>query len=384
MSRNPNGTGSYLKLKDGRIRWRQQVDGKPRNLYGRTPKELQEKVKKVSGLPTSSGKLTVDDWFIKWLDAYILPLKKKATYNSYEYLYRVHIKPVIGHRKMNGLKPYDVQSVIAKMHMSKMASKVMKEAKGVMNRAFNKAIDEGILSTNPVYKIAIPIKQKKPQKILTFEELSRLYKAMDNSRWLWAVRLMLVTGLRRGELLALRWSDIDFTGKRLTVDESNSRTGLGETKSAKEHYVPLSDKAIECLNKQKLQLKNESNRTLFESDPLVFPGEHGAMIRPDSFYTMLTRFAKKAGIQAHPHSLRHSFVYYTRKSLSLKELQYALGHDESTTTTDIYGDILDDSTIETAAQIDSVFDKVENEIERIEADKAAKKKGKVIPFRKTV
>lgn len=386
--RNPNGAGSYSKRKDGRYMWRQKIDGKERTLYANSLKELQEKVKQTADLPITSNKLTVAEWFDKWLEAYIKPLKKQATYDQYRIMYEQHIKPQIGHRKLSGIKSYDVQSVIAKMHERKLSHNSMKRVRSIINLAMTKAVDDKLISTNPVVKIEIPTKQAKPIKVLQVEELIKLFKAMERSRWIWSIRFMLVTGLRRGELLALRWTDIDFKAKRLTVDKSNSLTGLGETKSAKVRYVPLSDKAINILHNQKRMLAKEFNPSLHNEDlkkvALVFPSKNGTMMRPDSYYTMLRRFAEKAGIKASPHSLRHTFVYFTRHTLSLKDLQAVLGHDESTTTLDLYGDLINERTIETAQQIDSVFAKVEEEMTRIEEEKQKKKDGKmgkVIEFR---
>ena len=390
---NPRGNGSYKIRKDGRYQWTQMLDGKVRTLYGKSLKGLKEKVKKVSNLPVTSNKLRLEEWFEKWLEIYVKPLKKPATYNQYKTLYEQHIKPELGFRKLAGIQQYDVQLVIAKMNEKGRASKTMKHVKTVMNVAFNKALDDRLISINPAPKVEIPVRQAKPRKVLSIEDLSKLFKAMKRSRWIWAIKLMLVTGLRRGELLALKWTDIDFAEKRLTVDESNSTTGIGETKSAKVHYVPLSDKAIEYLNGQKAQLQKEHNPIIYRDElmkiALVFPNEEGVMIRPDSFYTMLSRFAKKAEIKASPHCLRHTFVYMTRESMSLKELQAVLGHDESTTTLDIYGDIISDSTIKTAAKIDDVFGKVDEEIIRVEKEKEEKEKakqkmGQVIEFKKPI
>lgn len=387
--RNPNGMGSYKLRKDGRISWTQQVDGKPRTLYGRTPGELQEKVKKVADLPVASNKLKVADWFEKWLEVYVKQLKKKATHDQYKTLYEQHIKPVIGHRKLTGVKSIDIQTVIAKMNEKKKASKTMKHVKSIMNIAFSKAFDDKMISVNPVVKIEIPVKQAKTRKVLSIPELMKLYKAMEHSRWIWSIRLMLVTGLRRGEMLALKWTDIDFENKRMTVDESTSRGGVGDTKSAKVHYVPLSDKAISHLKSQKLMLEKENNPSLLRKElkkaDLVFPSENGVMIRPDSYHTMLYRFAKKAEIKASAHCLRHTFVYLNREAMSLKELQAILGHDESTTTLDLYGDILEESMSKTANKIDDVFSKVDEEMERIKKEKAEKENkemGKVFEFRR--
>jgi len=407
--RNPNGTGNYKFRKDGRHEWTQFIDGKPRTLYGRTPRELHEKVKKISDLPiVVSNKLTVDEWFIKWLAVYIKPLKKQATYDQYRTLYEQHIKPAIGHRKLNGLISLDVQCVISAMNekivkKAKLdehgkiitpekkgySSKTMKETKGVMARAYKKALKDKIISESPVKDIEIPQKQKKAKKVLSVLDLHKLFVAMKNSRWIWSMRLILVTGMRRGELLALRENDIDLENRRIVIDESDSSTGLGDTKSAKIHYVPLSKYAMRYFGEQRKMLEKEVNPILFNEElkktGLLFPSENGTLLRADSFTKMMYRFAEKAGVKASPHCLRHTFVYLNRKKLSLKELQYALGHDESTTTWDLYGDMIEDSALEAANVIDNVFDKMEEELLRIEEKEIKDKKnkmGKVIEFKR--
>ncbi len=383
--RNPNGAGSYRLRKDGRYEWSQKVDGKRRILYGKTPKELQEKVKMVSDLPVTSNKYSVSDWFEKWLEVYIKTLKKSATYNQYKTLYEQHIRTAIGHRKLSGVKPSDIQGVIAKMNEKKKASKTMKHVKSIMHIAFSQAFDDKLISINPVVKIQIPVKQAKTRKVLTIEELVKLYKAMENSRWIWSIRFLLVTGLRRGELLALKWTDIDFANKCLTVDESYSSSEVGDTKSSKVHYVPLSTEAIGHLKGQQLMLEKEFNPALFndklKSNLLVFPSENGTPMQPTSYYTMLRRFAINAGIKASAHCMRHTFVHIMRNKFTLKDLQAALGHDESTTTWDLYGDILNDSLVENAGQIDDAFSKVNEEIRRIEEEKN-KPTGKIIEFKR--
>lgn len=403
--RNPKGMGSFRRLKNGTYQWRQTIDGKERSLTARTPKELQEKVNQISDLPIVKEKFKVDEWFQKWLKIYVKPLKKSATYEQYKNIYTKHIKPVIGSRKIMNIKSYDIQSVIAEMNTKIITPEkkddtgkvispakigasqwTMKHARKIMNIAFKKALKEKIIAENPVIDIEIPNKQAKERKVLTPSELAKLYKALETSRWIWSAKFILVTGMRRGELLALKWSDIDFENKRITVDESDSSTGLGDTKT-KIHYVPLSKKATEYLNEQKKILLEEGNPSLHNKEliklNLVFPNIHGKMLRPGSYYTIFARAAKKAGIKASPHCMRHTFVFLHRNKLSLKELQNILGHDESTTTLDIYGDIINESTDTMAAQIDEVFDTLENKINEIELEKEneeEKKMGKIISF----
>ncbi|OAA93049.1 tyrosine recombinase XerD [Clostridium coskatii] len=383
--RNPNGMGTFKQRKDGRYEWRQKIDGQERYISAKTMKELREKIKKITDLPIIKNKYKVDDWFQRWLEIYIKPLKKKATYDQYRIIYNTHIKTVLGNRKLSTIKTYDIQSVIAKMNEKKLSTWTMKHARKIMNIAFSKAFEEKIIAENPVKSIEIPIKQAKPRKTLTIEELQKLFKAMENSRWLWSVKFALVTGLRRGELLALKWSDIDWQNKRISINKSNSVTGLGDTKSSKIHYVPLSENAIQFLNEQKDMLKKEFNPILYNEDlkgkALIFPSESGKMIRPDSYYTLIRRFSVKAGIKASPHCFRHTFVYLTRGNLSLKDLQNILGHSESTTTLDIYGNMLNDNTKKNIEQIDNVFNTVDKEMDKIKEEKI-KNTGKIIPFRR--
>lgn len=384
--KNPNGQGTYIKLKDGRVAWRQMVDGQIREISAKTPKELQEKINRIADLPIVSNKYKVEEWFEKWLEVYIKSLKKAATYEQYEGIYRIHIKPVIGKRKISSIKTYDIQSVIAKMNENGLSSKTMTHAKNIMNGAFKKATEEKIIAINPVVNIEIPNKMAKPRKTLKFEEINALLKAMENSRWIWSVKFLLVTGIRRGELLALKWSDIDWDNKRIIIDKSNSSTGLGDTKNSKIHYVPLSMKAVEYLENQKKMLEDEYNPSIYndelKKDPLIFPNEYGIMIQPKSYYTLLRRFGIKAGIKVSPHMFRHTFVYLTRGNLSLKDLQNILGHSESTTTLDIYGDILNDTMDKNIEQIDNVFDNVEEKINSLNKEKEEKELCKIIQFPK--
>lgn len=379
--KKPNGSGSFIKLKNGTVRWRQMIDGQVRELTAKTPKELQQKVENIIGTTIVKDKIKVSIWFSHWLEVYIKPFLDVATYNQYECLARLHILPVIGNRKMITIEPFDIKSVIAKMNENGLSTWTMKHARKVMNIAFEQAVNDKKIQANPVVDIKIPQKQAKIRKTFTNEELKLLFDALRDSRWYWSLKFLLVTGLRRGEFLALRWSDIDYDNRRIIIERSNSKQGLGDTKSRKIHYAPLSDVAVLALNKQKELLQNEMNPILFKPDlkktDLIFPNQSGEMMRGDSYYNVISRAAAKLGIEAYPHMFRHTFVYTSKDVLSLSELQEALGHDESTTTLDIYGEMLGD-THKTAQKIDSAFESLEKEIEKIDSGS----KSKIIKFPK--
>lgn len=374
-TRNPNGMGTYCKLKDGRYKWKQMVDGEERQITARSAKELHEKVKKVSELPIIKSKLKATDWFEKWLETYVKTLKKTATYNQYKTIYETHIKPSFGNKKLTNIKQYDIQQVISEMNEKDLSTWTMKHARKIMNLAFSKAFDDKLIAENPVHKIEIPKKQSKPRKTINTDELKIFFEYAKKTRWYWAFKFLLVTGLRRGELLALRWSDIDFENKRIIVDESNSTSGIGDTKSAKVHYVPLSALAMKYLKNQKDMLIEENNPVLYNStlkkQDLIFPSKDGTLMKPDSFNSVLDRINKKANIHVTPHMFRHTFVFMSKGKMTLSELQEALGHDESTTTLDIYGTMLSD-TVGVANKIDEVFEKLDEELDKVEEKEECK------------
>jgi len=388
--RNPKGMGYYYK-KDNLFCWRYRKDGREIFRSASTEKELQSKIRKVIGLPIINNKTTVREYFTVYLEEIVLPLgintetgKPGATYLQYESIFRNHIDPVIGKLRLTSVETIDIQKVITKMNKKGLSTKTMKHAMTVMSNGFTRAFDiDKMIPKNPVLKcfpgekpkIIIPEKQAKPKIILKVDDLVKFLKAMENSRWKWSVRFNLLVGLRRGELLALSCPKIGWNDKYLIINESYTVNGKGDPKSRKPHNAPLSNLAKYYLEKQIEMLIEEKNKVTFKdngqqmsveefknSDRIIFPAAHGDMISPNTYYHVISRFGEKAGLKAYPHCIRHTFVHEMRNSLSLKELQEALGHDESTTTLDIYGDMINDTTATAAEKIDTVFSGIEAEI----------------------
>jgi len=398
--RNPNGMGNiYFNEKKQCYEWRQMIDGDLRVLTSKNLGDLYEKIKMYADIPIVKDKSKTSEWFGKWLKS-VKSLSKPATYEQYNTIWKQHIEPVIGKKLLKKVKKSDIQDVIAVMNTKITQEEIkdkngkiikskkvglstwtMKHARKIMHIAFDAAHEDKLITENPVKDIKIPDKQAKPRKTLKTDELRTLFQHLKNTRWYWAIRFMLVTGLRRGELLALRWSDIDYKNKCVVVDESNSADGTGDTKNAKTHYAPLSELAFLYLGKQKEMLQDEPNPILHNEElkkqDFIFPSKTGTLIKPDSFNSVLDRINAKTGLHITPHMLRHTFVYMNKGRMSLAELQEALGHDESTTTLDLYGTMLSDAG-KVAKKVDESFADLDEELEKIEE----KKDGKVIDFNK--
>jgi integrase len=371
--KNPNGMGT-IRPKNNRYEWQQMIDGEYRYATAKTPGELKRKIDEVADLPITDGKLAVDDWFTKWLKTYVEPLKKEATYKQYYHMYHSYIKPEIGNRKLRGIKPSDIQNIIAVMNKKGLSTWTMKHARKVANLGFKRAVKDKYISINPVQDIEVPLKQPKGKKVLTSEDLDTLfiYCKKAKIRWIWAFKFLLVTGLRRAEILSLTKKDIEYDNDRIVVRRSSE----GDTKNTKEHYVPLSIKAKEYLVEQEKMLEREFNPILFNEElkksELLFPSEEGMPLKPGSFTTRLKKISEVIGVHISPHMFRHTFVHRMRNKVTLKQLQEMLGHDESTTTLDIYGNMIVDNSTELAGIIDEAYSDFDMPIIKPRSKKSAK------------
>ena len=394
-TRNPNGMGTIYRYKDGRYEWKKVKDGETMVKSSKDKSVVLAAQRKYADLPITKSKLKVNEWFEMCLEN-IEALKAKATATQYTNIYKEHIAPVIGNKMMANVEQYHIQNVITEMSKKtkykrvkdkktgklvkvdtgeKLSTWTMKHARKVMHIIFEQAVKSKIIPENPVKDIEIPKRQAKTRKTITGDEMAIMFKYLRNTRWYWCFKFLLVTGLRRGEVLALKWSDIDFAAKRITVEDNNTDTGEGDTKNRKYHYVPLSDKAIEYLQGQKNMLEEERNPSLKNEElkrlNLVFPSKDGTMLKPDSFNSVLDRMNRATGLHITPHMFRHTWVYLSKGVLSLAEIKECLGHDDTTTTLEIYGTMLSDSAT-TAKKLDKVFEGIDNDMDEKEPDQSCK------------
>ena len=208
------------------------------------------------------------------------------------------------------------------MNENGLSAYTMKQARKVLNLALSRAVKDKYLVQNPVSEIEIPAVQQKARKVLKPDEIQKMFTFLETSRWYWPLRFMLVTGLRRGELLALKWSDVDEVNKVITVSDNLVNEGISTTKSNKVHYVPLSSKASECLQEFKKTLTKETNHALWVNKAdIIFVGINGLPIKPKSLNNVFRRIQENTGVEVSPHSMRHTFVYYSKTKLSLSELK---------------------------------------------------------------
>jgi integrase len=374
-TRNANGMGNIYKRTDGRYEWKQMIDGEMRYESDMDLSELRRKIKKVSGRSVNGDKTKLFEWIERWLEKYVEPYKKPSTYNNYKFAYEKYIKKYMKNVQLRHVGKADVQNMITNLIKDKYSPSLIKNVRKALSAAFISANeDEQLVDFNPTRDTKLPKGKTPVRKTLNLEELKIIIEKFATSRWLYGILFMLATGLRRGELLAVRWSDIDFKEKRIKIEKNNTQYGEGTPKDDDYHFVPLTEHAKTYLSGWKNQLQTEHNPAVYKNTDTIFVKKDGTPLRPSSFNNILDK--RKFDFKVTPHMFRHTFVYLSKGKISLSELQEALGHDQSTTTLDIYGLMLAD-TVAVADKIEMAYKELDESLE-----KQKKQQDKVIDFTK--
>ena len=352
-----NNEGSIVKRKDGR--WQGAVtigrndDGSQRRqyVYGKTRSEVAEKINKLinsinSGTFIDKNKNpTVEEWLNFWLLTYKKNSVKQKTFDQYEGVIRVHLVPEFGDLKLMDLKESLLQKFYNRLFANGLSARSIQIINTVLSAALKKAIKSRLTLFNVCDAIELPKQAKKERRVLSAEEQEQLLKELKKDEQGTMYIFTLFTGLRRGEVLALRWSDVDLENGVIKVTkalnrvktyvDSGDKTKLivsePKTETSK-RVIPIVDSLIPLLKKQK-KLTADNN----ELD-LVFPSEAGGYIDPGNYNRKFYKIVKRAGLpKANPHSLRHSFATRALEAgVDLKTTQELLGHSSISITADLY------------------------------------------------
>jgi integrase len=336
-----NGEGTILKRKDGK--WQGQVTigrdqstGKLKRVtyYGRTQKEVQQKIASTlgeisQGLFIEPNKVTVSEWFDTWLKEYKQPPNVKlSTYVSYEMLIRVHLKP-LGDILLKDLRPEHVQRLYNEKSRNGRAdskgglsAKTIRNLHNMLHEGLEQAVRNNLTIRNVSNAATLPKRYKKDIRVFTLEEQGQFIKAIQDERLKAAFILCLGSGLRLGELLALRWEDVDLQEEIIKVRQSLNRLKtLDEDSPTKTKLIFQEPKTengrrnIPIPTNIVAELKTHKSRQRLEKLKigagynvynLVFCSETGTPMEPRSFIRKLHSIVEKSKIRhTNVHALRH-------------------------------------------------------------------------------
>ncbi len=354
-----NGEGSIRKRSDGRWEGRYTVgydeNGKVKmkNVLGKTQAEVKEKLKekieeaKVLDVAKSES-YTVAEWAALWFEVYAKPNIRERTADYYNRYITKHIVPCLGDIKLNKLTGRQIQKMYNDLldHGRERVSQKEKNpglsgtyVHGVhvmLHNCLNRAVKERLIVRNPADDVIVPKIDKKEMKILPPEQVKAYLKAASVRGVLPLFYLELTSGLRKGEIAALLWSDLDVENCTLSVTKQLMSSRDGELKitqpktATSVRLISLPQETVELLKEE--HSKHPLNIYMFPSP------RTGGMYHPDSIVKLHEKILNDAGIEhLRFHDLRHSFATYALQSgADVKTLSCMLGHYSAGFTLNTY------------------------------------------------
>ncbi|MDE6590130.1 MAG: site-specific integrase, partial [Oscillospiraceae bacterium] len=355
-----NGEGNIRKRKDGR--WegrytagRDPVTGKPiyKNVLAKTQKECKEKlaraIEKNGKIDvTKSGQYTVEEWCWSWHENYCKPAVKDSTAEYYRSYIEHHIAPNIGKIKLEKLTTLDLQKFYNKekkggrvekyagMEDRSLSARTVRGLHAMLRTALDQAVKERLIPYNPAIGCRLPPKEKKEMQILPPEKIGAYLSAAEEHGVLPMFYLELTTGLRRGELTALLWTDLDVESRTLTVSKSAGRL-KGEVRVTQ----PKTANSIRTiiLPKETVDLLVQEHAK-HPDNPVMFPSPvTGKMYGPDCVGRLHKTLMRKAGLTENVtlHGLRHTYATLAiQNGVDVKTVSKILGHYSAGFTLDTY------------------------------------------------
>lgn len=238
-----------------------------------------------------------------------------------------------GERPISEIKPRELEVTLKRMTRDGYALKTVKNQKLIMNMIFNHAVLEGDIEANPCTAIPIPKNSKKSHRTSASSEDERIVRETADV-WLFPF-LALMTGMRRGEILALQWKDVDFEKDLISVTKSIYHEG--NKPILKEPKTEAGIRVVPLLLPLKERLLEIPNR---DPDGYIVSADGGrSPLTNHQYQDASEAYKKETGVTCTAHQLRHSFATIAFEcGVPVKSVQEILGHAQISTTMDIYTD----------------------------------------------
>ena len=291
--------------------------------------------------------LTVRDWINRWLTGEVQWRVKESTYQTYQRLLKHHVLPEIGFVMLDRLSTDDVRGMLSAMYDKGMAHSSAVCVLRLVSSALSDAVEEGLIRRNPCRKLRLKQPEQAEQRALSREEHQQLRNALTGQTNLPAL-LGLYTGMRLGEVCALKWRDVDWDRRTLSVrrtvqrlqarghqdDENKTELLIGTPKSQRsQRVIPIPDFLMEALQELREQSTGE----------YVFGSEDRAA-EPRTVQRRFSKVTEELGMEGvHFHTLRHTFATRLLElGVDIKTVSALLGHSSARTTLDLYAHSLID------------------------------------------
>jgi integrase len=370
------------------------VNGKRRRkvIYGETRKEVADKLKalhrdQLSGQTIVTERQTVAQFLDRWLETAVNPHRRAKTASSYEQIVRLYLKPHLGRIQLEKLSPEHVQTMFNALLLTggtdgqPLSARTVQYVRAVLRRALNQALKWGYVSRNVATLTDTPKVPRHEAIILSPAQSQQLLTAAAGHRLEALFTVALGLGLRDGEVLGLRWVDIDFAQHTLriaqTVQRVHRRLVIEAPKterSARLLPLPVFMERALARHAERQVAERRTAGDDWDDHGLVFPSERGTPLDPRNLLRQYKELLIAADLpDIRFHDLRHSCATtLIAQGVHPRVVQEILGHSQISTTMNVYGHVLDATRRVAADAMDGIFlvqesDELENSHEPQEA-----------------
>jgi integrase len=370
------GEGTIFQRADGR--WCAQLDlgwqaGKRRRkyIYGDTAREvgdalLKARTDKSQGIPVTCGRQTVAQFLQCWLEESVIPSVRPLTHEQYRQHIKLYLSPLLGQYQLAKLAPQHVRAFINRKLADGLSSRTVQLSVILLRRALGQAVKDGLLGRNVATLVEAPRWERPEVKPWTPDEASLFLNAIRNERLEAAYHDAISLGLRRGEILGLRWSDIDLEGKTLTIAQALARVGgklqFIEPKSRQSRRtIPLHDGLVGILRKhRRLQLEARlAAGSRWHDSGLVFTSGIGTPLEPRALNEDFERITDKAELRnVRLHDLRHACAsFLLAQGVHPRVVMELLGHSQISLTMETYSHVIPETVRDAVTRLGALLGK---------------------------
>ncbi len=365
--RRGNGEGSIYRRSDGR--WAASLSigrGRRKHFLSRTRQEVAIKLNaalktRQDGLPILNERITLEPFLRDWLLG-IRQSIRTTTWERYAALMRLHVSPTLGTIRLSQVTPAHLQRLFADLQQSGLSDATVRQVRAILRKALNDGTKWGVVARNVAALTSAPRVSRKEFKPLSPEESRAFLDAASGDKLEALYVLALTTGMRQGELLGLRWADVDFDREGVMVRQTLQRTSgghsFGEPKSAKSRRrVALTKTAVDALRRHRVRQTEERLKVgpYWTDLDLVFTNHVGGPVnagnlRRRSFWPLLDRACLP---RIRFHDLRHTAAtLMLGRGIHPKIVSEMLGHSQIAITLDLYSHVTETMQRDAARELD--------------------------------
>ena len=359
--RRGNGEGSITQRANGTYQARITLeDGTRKSIYGKTRKEVQEKLKvalreQQQGTLVTAPQQKLEDFLKQWLEDTQKHSIRPRSFERYDEIVRLHIVPVLGRIQLQKLTPQQVQSFYTKKINEGFKAGTVASFHNVLHKALDTAVRWNLIAKNVCDVVSPPRAEKFEFQPLTVEQIRKLLEVAKGHYMEALFKLALATGMRRGELMGLKWQDVDLnTGvlqvRRILTRIPSKMEGKGFIESEPKtrmsrRSVVIASFALEALREHHSRQLDAIIKAgpLWQFNDYVFCTSIGTHINPTTdMLEPLNELLEKAGLpHIRFHDLRHSAAsLLMSQGVHPKVVQELLGHSTIAMTMDVYSHVL--------------------------------------------